>query len=149
MPKINPLLGRGPMRAGFGGIVPPKTMPALIVTTAPPTSGLKYALLPTKMNCRLIGIRAQVAWTVQPSPLEVHITLDGEDWTFAKVDPVTATAYSIRNLDMGAGIAAQSLDVVTTLQSPFILEGREMKIETETTGGTVSQMYAEVIYALY
>lgn len=112
-----------------------------------PVSGTKYTLLATTTNVRIIGGAVKVTWTVQPSPLEVHITIDGVLYTFTKEDPVTATFYMVRRFDASLAETAQLLEETLTLAHAFLLVGRTVKVEVETTGGTVSNISARVKYA--
>ena len=117
------------------------------LSQATPTSGTKYTVLDTVKNVRIIGIVASVTWTGQPTPLEIHVTIDGQAYTFTVTDPVSATKYYARLLS-GNAITAQPL--VTTdveVTRAFLLEGRSVKVEAETTGGTVSNLSATVKYA--
>jgi len=117
------------------------------LSQANPISGTKYEVLATTRNVRIIGITASVTWTVQPTPLEIHITIDGQAYTFTVTDPVSATKYYARFLSSQT-ITTQPL--VTTdveVTRSFLLEGRSVKVEAETTGGTVSNLSATVKYA--
>lgn len=119
------------------------------LTQANPVSGTKYTVLDTKRNVRIIGIEVHVTWTVQPTPLEVHVTIDGLAYTFAVSNPVSTTKY-YADLSMADAITAQGLsttDKVNSYGRPFLLEGRSVKVEIETTGGTTSEIYGRVRYA--
>ena len=110
-----------------------------------PVSGTKYEVLATTKNVRIIGISVQCTWTVQPTPLEIHITIDGQTVTFTVTDPVTATDYFCQN----SFAAAETAQELTTTQpdQAFLREGRSVKVEAEITGGTVSNLSARVKYA--
>jgi len=117
------------------------------VNQANPVSGTEYEILPTTRNVRIIGIAAWVTWTVQPTPLEVHITIDGQTLTFAKSDPVNGTRYNLE-LDPGLAENAGLLTIWSTETTrAFDFEGRSVRITVETTGGTVSNLSARVKYA--
>jgi len=112
---------------------------------ASPVSGTKYTVLDTTKNVRIISATAKVTWTVQPTPLEFHITIDGQTLIAQKVNPVSAAVNSLQNntpdtanLGFGNSVAGYRA---------FVLEGRSVKIEAETTGGTVSNLSARVKYA--
>jgi len=47
------------------------------LTQANPISGTKYTVLSTTRRVRILNIAARVTWTVQPNPLEIHLTIDG------------------------------------------------------------------------
>ena len=85
-----------------------KQQPDASLNQANPVSGTKYTVLDTIRNVRIIGIEVNVTWTVQPSPLEIHITIDGQTLRFFKTDPVSATAYFCKN-SWGALENAQEL----------------------------------------
>ena len=117
------------------------------LSQANPVSATLYTVLDTTPNVRVISIAVSVVWTVQPTPLEIVVTIDGQTiiWTFT--NPATGTDYY-------AGVKAaftpttQPLDVNDlALYRAFLLEGRSVKIEARTTGGTVSALYAKVKYA--
>jgi hypothetical protein len=111
-----------------------------------PISGTKYTVLATTRNVRIITICVKVIWTVQPTPLEAHITANGVNITLSFTNPVTATWYFDilfnPNNDDGALSAANP-----TSTRPFLLESQSVKIEVETTGGTVSNLSARVKWA--
>ena len=107
-----------------------------------PVSGTKYTVLDTKRNVRIIGISVQCTWTVQPTPLEIHITIDGQTVTFTFTDPVSATDYFAKN-SLATAETAQEL-TVTQPDVPFLREGQSVKVEAEITGGTVSNLSARV-----
>lgn len=115
------------------------------LSQANPVSGTKYTVLDTVNNTRIIGISAQCTWTVQPTPLEIHVTIDGETVTFTVANPATATDYfaanSLANAETAQELAAAQPAV------PFLREGQSVKVEAEITGGTVSNLSARVKYA--
>lgn len=121
------------------------------LSQANPTSGTKYAVsgeLGTgAKNARITSIEVQCTWTAQPTPLEIHVTIDGNALIFTKTDPVSATPYFC-HVEPGNNATTQTMNVsVTTggvLLLPFHLEGGSIKIEAEITGGTVSNLSARV-----
>jgi len=125
------------------------------VDQAAPVSGTKYEWssdgtqtkkLGSLKNVRIIAVYVKVTWTVQPTPLEVHITVDGHALTFIKVDPVSATQYQ-PVLWANAAENAGFLEAEAAIREGFLLEGRSVKIECETTGGTVSHLDMRIKYA--
>ena len=116
-----------------------------------PGTGTKYTVLDTTKRVRIISISVSVTWTVQPTPLEIHITIDGQTVTFTFTDPVTATDYIAFNIPNAAETAqglkarAEANDLTAP---PFLREGRTVKVEAETTGGTTSNLSARVKYAV-
>lgn len=129
------------------GIFPPAQQADAVLNQANPVSETAYTVLATTKNVRVISITVSVAWTVQPTPLEIVVTIDGQTiiWTFT--NPVTGTDYY-------AGVRAAFTPTTQPLDAndlapyrAFLLEGRSVKIEARTTGGTVSGLYATVKYA--
>lgn len=117
-----------------------------VIAQANPVSGTRYAVLRTS-NARIISLFAQVTWTVQPDPLEIHMTIDGQTLRWYKGNPVTATGYEPEN---GAAADPGWMNLNITgyfAYRAFILEGRQIFIEAETTGGTVSLLDCRVKYA--
>jgi len=132
------------MRGSCQKVNVPKHMPDAVFTQASPISGTKYLLLEAK-NVKLIAIIAQVTWTVQPDPLEVHITIDGETFTASQANPVSATFYEIAlrpyvNQWMFMAPSDRSLKEISGY------ECRSLKIEVETTGGTVQSLDTRIKY---
>jgi len=121
-----------------------------------PVSGTKYEWssdgtqtnkLGALKNIRIISIVAQCTWTVQPTPLEVHITIDGQALLVTKTDPVSAANYFVVINDNDAPGAMAFETGSTGKYRSFLLEGRSVKIEVEITGGTVSNLFLRVKYA--
>jgi len=115
-----------------------------ILSQANPISGDKYTVLDTTKNVRIIGIQAVVTWTVQPTPLECHITIDGLSLTASQTDPVSGTGYHVEIVEGGGTFR---FTLATHENRAFLVEARSIKIEVETTGGTVSNLSARVKYA--
>jgi len=133
--------------------MPPQQQTDAFLSQANPTSGTKYTVLDTTLNARITSIRCKVTWTVQPTPLEIHVTIDGKAERFFVTDPVSAQFY-IASVAPDGSETNQSLIITFTtsgITSPFLipiyLEGRSIKIEAETTGGTVSNLSVRVKYA--
>jgi len=133
---------------GAGKRIPvPEQQADATLNQANPVSGTKYVVLDTTEHARIIGISVVVTWTVQPTPLEIHMTIDGQSLVFTKTDPVSATQYAAQ-LQETQAVTAQSLTNATRCDHrAFLIEGRSIKIEAETTGGTVSNLSARVKYA--
>lgn len=113
------------------------------LSQANPVSGTKYTVLDTTENVRIIWIRAKCTWTVQPTPLEVHITIDGESYSFYVSNPASAIWHNAL-FDIGEEIL--SATIIPGYRA-FFLEGRSIKVEVEITGGTVSNLSGQVRYA--
>lgn len=140
------------VRSGWDRIKVPKHQADATLSQANPVSGTKYTVLDTTRNAEIIAISVQCTWTVQPTPLEIHITKDGILNTHAFTNPATATPYS----PIGPSVYDAANDVVTQRLTaaysasdvhPFPIRGRTIKIEAEITGGTVQNLTARVKYA--
>ena len=112
-----------------------------------PESGTKYEVLATTKRVRIIHIAVRCTWTVQPSPLEVWITIDGKTVRCVQTDPENNVWYYPievypENVDMTMGKAEYK-----GIARSFLREGRSVKVEAEITGGTVSNLSARVKYA--
>lgn len=120
----------------------------VVLNQVNPVSGTKYTVLNTTPNARIISIVVTCTWTVQPTPLEIHVTIDGQAYTFYKDDPATVTFYEvdIHGRDVPLLGDMEGAGAYQTYRS-FLLEGRSVKIEAEITGGTVTLLYARVKYA--
>lgn len=122
----------------------------------PPVSGTKYEwstdgsvanAIGTQKNIRIISIAASCTWTVQPNPLEIHVTVDGVSHVFIKSNPVSATDY-VGVMRHHLAENDQSLYAADdAIQRSFLLEGKSVKVEAEITGGTVSALNMRVKWA--
>ena len=118
-----------------------------VLDQANPVSGQKYgvgALGTAKKNVRLIYIAVKCVWTVQPSLLEIHLTINGRSIAIPRNDPETDIFYyptCNANLEF-------TLNAVDPIQRAFFLDkSRSVKVEAEVTGGTVSNLSARVKWA--
>lgn len=116
-----------------------------------PTPGTPYTVLSATKDVRIYSISAVATWTVQPNPLEVHITIDGDTITHAFANPVTATNYvayrSPHLADTAQLLLAQA--AANDLTAPaFLYEGNLVEIAVEVTGGTTNPMAARVKYGI-
>lgn len=127
--------------------VPPQLKADATLTQINPVSGTKYTVLATTANARIISACASVTWTVQPNPLQIHCTVDGQNQPEAsQANPVSTTYYEIHNYPATANWAMSNS---FTVHRAFLIEGRSIKIEAETTGGTVSALNARVKYGAW
>jgi len=121
-------------------------MPDATISQSNPTSGTKYTILNTTKNARILGVGVKCTWTVQPTALKIHLTIDGQNSTAATVNPINNTWYMIywsepyANPDLGSSIQMH--------RRAFFVEGISIKIEAEITEGTVSELSARVKYAV-
>lgn len=130
----------------------PKHQTDAVLSQANPVSGIKYTVLDTTKNVRIIGFSAKVTWAVtQPTPLEVHITIDGQTITYSVTDPVSATDYFPTAIQPQKVPTAYTLSTVDLflLYRAFLLEGRSIKIEVEITWATTqpTPLVCRVVYA--
>lgn len=111
-----------------------------------PVSGTPYTLLSSTNNVRIIAIMGYVTWTVQPSPLEFHIVIDGVTYgPVSQVNPVSDTNYLV-SLDARYHYPQISTTTQDVLRRSFLFEGRNVSITLETTGGTVQKLYGRCKY---
>ena len=127
--------------------------PDATISVTDPESGQKYEWkdkdgnpLGTQKNVRIISIYALTTWTGQPTPLEIHVTIDGVPHRFFVNDPVSGTSYQ-GEIFPRALETAQLLTTASNLVNAFLLEGRSVKVEVEITGGTVSDLKARIKWA--
>lgn len=124
----------------------------------PPVSGTKYEwstdgavanAIGTQNNVRILGIAVRCTWTVQPTPIEAHVTIDGNAITHAIGNPTSNTWYYVSMEDWEAAETAQVLVTggETVARQQPIYEGRAVKVEAEITGGTVSALNMRVKWA--
>ena len=142
------------VKIGLKYPIPPVLQPDATINVTDPASGQKYEWqhppgtpLGTQKNVRIISIAIRVTWTVQPTPLEIHIALDGRSIIHSQIDPGPNTWYY-------AVIQKQLNESSQTMETPsggyegrFLWEGRSVKVEAEITGGTVSHLSARVKWA--
>lgn len=121
-----------------------------VVTQASPVSGTIYTILDTVHNCRLIAASAKVVWTVQPN-LQIHVIIDGNTLTGTHATPITNTGYEfiIRpdETELGGTLYISS-GPYGPYRAGILLEGKSVKVQMETTGGTTSSLVGRVKYAL-
>ena len=119
-----------------------------VLSQANPVSATLYQVLAASKNVRLIGMTVYVTWTVQPSPLEVVMTIDGLTRTWLRANPVSLTPY-YPLLVPDYSSAAEFMDTAggTAASKSFLLEARNLRIQVRTTGGTVQNIDAIVKYA--
>ena len=117
------------------------------LSQANPVSGTKYTILDTIKNVRIIDIIIKCTWTVQPTPLELHLTIDGQSITFPFTDPVSNTIYCVFLHGNSPNKWGQLSVTAHSPSRSFLIEGRSVKVEAEITGGTVSNLFARVLYA--
>ena len=116
---------------------------------APPGPGTEYEILGVLHHIRIIDIAVAVTWTVQPTPLEAHLDLDGIRWTFTVTNPVSDTWYHavFSGTSAVTGQPLSSVDV--QMYRSHLIDGEHVTdLTAETTGGTVSALYGRCIYAL-
>lgn len=124
----------------------PTHQPQAIITQANPTSGTKYTVLDTTEYIRIISAYASPTWTVQPTPLEMWITIDGVTERFFKANPASGGTFCPELFPGGTPHALVGSSTNSQRRS-FLLEGREVKVEVEITGGTVSSLDSNIQWA--
>lgn len=122
--------------------IPPKLQADAVLNQANPVSGTKYTVLNTVKNVRIKSIAAKVTWTVQPTPLEIHATIDGIAMLWLVGNPVSGTNYFASDTPQATALL-QTLGLTAYDQRRgFLLEARSIKIEAEITGGTSDPLEA-------
>jgi hypothetical protein len=125
------------------------------LSQASPTANTLYTVLDTTKNCRISSATASVTWTVQPTPLDLVFTIDGQTIMHTIANPVTATDYITVKSALGDSAAAnaQVLHLVGTGYTvdafPVQYEGKSIKVEARTgrtVAGTTSNLSARVKY---
>ena len=125
----------------------PQQQPDAVLDQPDPVSGTKYPVLNTTPNVRIIAVAVRCTWTVQPTPLEIHITIDGQSITHTETNPVSDDWHYAY---ISAPDPPSSQPFGSTVgREAFLYEGRTVKVEAEITGGTVSNLRARVKYAKY
>lgn len=118
-----------------------------VLDQANPVAGYQYEVLATTRNVRIYSITIQVTWTVQPSPLQVWITIDGQTYECFRIDPVTATPYQLHTFRID--LNRNMIDVASGVTpSGFVLEGKSVRVQAETVAGTSSNMTCRVKYGV-
>lgn len=138
-------MARTAFHAGVLPIIPPMLQPDAVLSQANPVSGTQYEALPATANVRIRSIAIEVAWTVQPTPVELWVVIDGTTIRHVQNNPVTATSYGA-TLNYGA---AETLQLLTTTvadvaRQAFLYEGRSVQVLGEITGGTVQSLDVRV-----
>lgn len=118
-----------------------------VINQANPVSGTKYLLLDTTKNVRVNSLFAKVTWTVQPTPLELHLLIDGQVILISQANPATATNYYPYWIPDASGMAF-TITIADMGRKAFYFECKSLKVEAETTGGTVSNLSARLKYNL-
>ena len=128
------------------GALTPTMKDDIKIEQASPTSGTQYEVLPFTNHVHIISLTARVTWTVQPTPLEAHVTVDGVVITFSRTNPVSATNYMASLGNSMAPSTAQVFDTSDTAATRDILSGRRVQVTVEITGGTVSLLECRLKY---
>jgi len=121
--------------------------PALL-NQATPTPGTQYTVLAaTAYPCRIIDIECQATWSVQPSPLECHLTIDTIVDKASQGNPVSGTSYYVYQIPVSGG-DGYAFSTSNQVARAFLIEGQSITIKVEITGGTTDPLEAKVAYAL-
>lgn len=117
-----------------------------VKTQAAPVQNTWYVILDTTANCRIHGIRAQVATAGET--LEVKIAVDGVDYASAKAcNADTPYFWSIRPNDTPA--LDYSTSVISANCQYHFIEGRSVKISfRKTTNTGAGDILGIVIYSV-
>ena len=123
--------------------------PDATLDQANPVSGTKYTILDTTKKVRVFSIVVQCTWTVQPTPLEAYLTIDGTEYPASQTDPVSTQSYYPVYTCLAPNVSSIMIAIGTEAQryGNLMLDARSIKIEAEITGGTVSNLSGRVKYA--
>ena len=127
---------------------PPTHQPDAVVDQANPISTTLYQVLAPSLNVRILSMAGNVVWTVQPTPLEIVVTIDGITITHTVDNPISGTYYYARIWENNPE-NIQGLDPVPVDGRAFLYEGRNIGVEARTTGGTVQNITARLKHAGY
>lgn len=113
---------------------------------ANPVGGTLYEVLPVITYARIVTGYVEVTWTVQPTPIQIHLTLDGQTITHELGNPVSGTSYVIKRNVADQAANAQILET-GYIDFPYLYEATSARVQAETTGGTVQNLSSRVKYA--
>ena len=118
-----------------------------VLNQANPVSGTLYPVLAASEDVRIISISINNIWTVQPSPLDAELAIDGVTVRHNKINPASATSY-YAIIEEANSMANQSLATISpALTRSFLWEGQSVAVGARTTGGTVSNLTSRVKWA--
>lgn len=134
-------------------VYPPAHQADATLAQVNPVSAQLYTILATTANVRIYSVSVNCVWTVQPNPIEVVITIDGQTIVYAQANPATGTNYALSRGVTAESAAAANQLLINAYSAPqptgFQLEGRSVLIQARVTGGTVSQLNGRAKYAVY
>lgn len=120
------------------------------LTQANPVANTLYTCLATAGNIRVKEITANVTWTVQPNPIDIVVTVDGNACMWSFTNPVSTTAYFATTINLALALNAQGASTTPSMATkPFIFEGRSVLVQMRTgriTAGTTSELSGRVLY---
>ena len=123
----------------------PKHQPDAVIDQDNPVSGTKYPVCDVK-NARILSLYTKIIWSVQPSSLELHTTVDGVLHTYTIANPLSDKGYyGSRPYESDPIMSLVYIEFVGA--RAYLFEGRSVKIELEVTGGTVSNLSARMKWA--
>jgi len=117
---------------------------------ANPVAGTWYVILAATRNCRLRGVGVHCTWTVQPDPIRIRVTVDGNVRIYTFDNPVSGTPYYLNKNSIRAEAAGYL--VATDPAMAFFIEGRSILVEAEvgsTVAGTVSNLTGRAKYQTF
>jgi len=117
--------------------LPPVHQADAAISQVNPVSNQLYTVLATTTNVRIISIAAQVTWAaVQPTPLVVLVTIDGQVITHYVNNPVSANPYeAIVRPHLPENDQPMLSGFAETARRAFLYEGRSVKVECYITWG--------------
>lgn len=127
--------------SGIRHVIPP-ALQADLADNCAPVSGTEYPVLAATQNVVIYSASVKCTWTVQPTPLELHFTIDGNAITHSVANPDSNTWYDL----MFTASVAETLQGLSkdtwniTDRSPYAYMNRSIAITAEITGGTVQDL---------
>jgi hypothetical protein len=126
---------------------PPERKPNLLLDQAAPVQNTWYTILPSKSNVRIHAIAVEVE--VSNESLETRITIDSNVLTDSLGATAGTTYYMERTISQTSSTLRMN-STNNTISSPFLVEGRNIKIEVrKTTNNGAGNLKGCVEYSLW
>jgi len=136
---------RGGVRALKDRAMVPARQADAVISQANPVSTTLYPVLDAR-NAVIHSAYVTVTWTVQPTPLDLIVTVDDIAHIHSVANPITTQPYEPASYKYTAAtgqLLVSTVDDRLVLMGPIYV-GRTVKIEVRTTGGTVSILACRV-----
>lgn len=111
-----------------------------------PISGTEYEVMATSKHVEILLMSAHVVWTLQPTPLEIHIYINGvKAITHTRGNPATATEY-YANSQPESPLLSQTFTGTLPIIAKLWPRIETIRVTAEITGGTVQNLYCRFLY---